>query len=139
MIKIYIFTYSFEILNININIIKYTYLYVLQNVSLLNNKVNNKKYLCGRNINHKYISIREYMVYYILLYQQIPTYVENISTYRTKYVRTGNLHKSKFTQFLRKRHGQSFGAPSQIFCLNNLGDTILFNSVGKMPTFLVPN
>ena len=48
---------------------------VLQNVSLLNNKVNNKKYLYGRNIDQKYISVREYMVYNILLSQQIPTYV----------------------------------------------------------------
>ena len=48
---------------------------VLQNVSLLNNKVNNKKCLYGRNIDQKYISVREYMVYNILLSQQIPTYV----------------------------------------------------------------
>ena len=48
---------------------------VLQKVSLLNNIVNNKKYLYGRNIDHKSISIREYMIYYILLYQQIPVYV----------------------------------------------------------------
>ena len=32
-------------------------LQVLQNVFLLNNKVNNKKYLYGRNIDHKYISV----------------------------------------------------------------------------------
>ena len=32
-------------------------LQVLQNVSLLNNKVNSKKYIYGRNIDHKYISI----------------------------------------------------------------------------------
>ena len=50
-------------------------LQVLQNVSLLNNKVNNKKCIHGRNIDQKYISVREYMVYYILLSQQIPTYV----------------------------------------------------------------
>ena len=50
-------------------------LQVLQNVSLLNNKVNNKKYLYGCNIDHKYISVREYIVYYILLSQQIPTCV----------------------------------------------------------------
>ena len=50
-------------------------LQVLQNVSLLSNKVNNKKYLSGRNIDHKYISVRECMVYYILLSQQISTYV----------------------------------------------------------------
>ena len=43
--------------------------------SLLNNIVNNKKYLYGRNIDHKSISVREYMVYYILLPQQIPIYV----------------------------------------------------------------
>ena len=50
-------------------------LQVLQNVSLLNNKVNNKKYLHGRNIDQKYISVREYMVYYMLLSQQISAYV----------------------------------------------------------------
>ena len=48
---------------------------VLQKVYLLNNKVNSKKYLYGRNIDHKYISLREYTVYHILLLQQIPIYV----------------------------------------------------------------
>ena len=38
-------------------------------------KSNNKKYLDGRNIEHKYISVREYMVYYILLSPKITTYV----------------------------------------------------------------
>ena len=38
---------------------------VLQKVSLLKNIVNNKKYLYGRNIDHKSISFREYMVYYL--------------------------------------------------------------------------
>ena len=50
-------------------------LQVLQKVSPLKNIVNNKKYLCRRNIDHKTISVREYMVYYILLSQQIPIYV----------------------------------------------------------------
>ena len=50
-------------------------LQVLQKVYLLNNKVNSKKYLYGRNIDHKYISLKEYTVYYILLLQQIPIYV----------------------------------------------------------------
>ena len=36
------------------------------------------------------------------------------------------------TYVLHKRHGQFFGAHSQIFFLNSVGDTILFNSVGKM-------
>ena len=47
-------------------------LQVLQKVSLLNNMVNNKKYLYGCNIDHKSVSVREYMVYYMLLSQQIP-------------------------------------------------------------------
>ena len=34
------------------------------------------------------------MVYYLLVPQQIPIYVQNISTYRTKHVRTGNLQKT---------------------------------------------
>ena len=49
-------------------------LQVLQKVYLLNNIVNNKKYLYGRNIDMP-ISIREYMVYYLLLPQRIPVYV----------------------------------------------------------------
>ena len=48
---------------------------VLQKVSLLNNIVNKKKYLYGRNIDHKSISVREYMVYYLLLPQQVTMYV----------------------------------------------------------------
>ena len=47
-------------------------LQVLQKVYLLNNIVNNKKYLYGRNIDMP-ISIREYMVYYLLLSQRILT------------------------------------------------------------------
>ena len=47
---------------------------VLQKVSLLSNIVNKKKYLYGRNIDHKSISVREYMVYYLLLTQQIPIF-----------------------------------------------------------------
>ena len=62
----------------------------LQKVSLLNIIVNNKKYLFGRNIDHKSISVREYMVYCLLLTQQIPIYISNISTYKTKYIRRGN-------------------------------------------------
>ena len=58
----------------------YSTLQVLQKVSLLNDIVNNKKYLYERNIDHKSISVGEYMVYYLLLPQQIPTY-------RRKYVR----------------------------------------------------
>ena len=50
-------------------------LQVLQKVSLLSNIVNNKKYLYGRNFNQKSISVREYMVYYLFLPQQIPIYV----------------------------------------------------------------
>ena len=49
-------------------------LQVLQKVYLLNNIVNNKKYIYGRNIDMP-ISIREYMVYYLLLSQRIPVYV----------------------------------------------------------------
>ena len=50
-------------------------LQVLQKLSLLNNIVNNRKYLHGRNIDHKSISAREYMVCYILLSQRVPIYV----------------------------------------------------------------
>ena len=48
---------------------------VLQKVSLLSNIVNKKKYLYGCNIDHKSISVREYMVYYLLLPQQVTIYV----------------------------------------------------------------
>ena len=42
------------------------------------------------------------------------------------------------TNVLHKRHGQFFGAHSRIFVLNSVGDTILFNSVGKMPHIFGP-
>ena len=35
------------------------------------------------------------------------------------------------TYILHKRHGQFFGVFLQIFCLDNVGDTVFFNSVGK--------
>ena len=50
-------------------------LQVLQKVSLLNNIVNNQKYLDGRDINHKSTPVREYIVHYLLLPQQISIYV----------------------------------------------------------------
>ena len=50
-------------------------LQVLLKISLLNNILNNKKYLYRRNIDHKSISVREYMAYYLLLPQRIPLYV----------------------------------------------------------------
>ena len=49
-------------------------LQVLQKVSLLNNIKQQKRSL-ERNIDHKSISVREYMVFYLLLPQQIPIYV----------------------------------------------------------------
>ena len=69
-------------------------LQVRQKVSLLNNILNNKRHLYGCNIDFKSISVREYMVYCLLLPQQIPIYVQIMSTYRTKYVCTGNVQKS---------------------------------------------
>ena len=40
-------------------------LQVLLKISLLNNMLNYKKYLYERNIDHKSISVREYIVYYL--------------------------------------------------------------------------
>ena len=42
------------------------------------------------------------------------------------------------TYVLHKRHGQFFGAHSRIFFLNSVENTILFNSVGKMPHIFGP-
>ena len=42
------------------------------------------------------------------------------------------------TYVLHKRDGQFFGAHSQIFFLNSVRDTILFNSVGKMSHIFGP-
>ena len=89
-------------------------LQVLQKVSLLNNIANNKKYLYGRNIDHKFISVREYMGYYILLPQQIPMYVVKIFQLREQnmYVQATYINPMFCTYVLHKRHEQSFGAHS---------------------------
>ena len=42
------------------------------------------------------------------------------------------------TYLLRKRYGQLFETHSQIFPLNNVGETILFNFVGKMSQIFGP-
>ena len=63
---IYIYTSLYVFLN--------STLQVLQKVSLLNNIKQQKRSL-ERNIDHKSISVREYMVFYLLLPQQIPIYV----------------------------------------------------------------
>ena len=48
-------------------------------------------------------------------------------------ISTYNLHKSMFSIYvLHKRHGQFFGAHSRIVFLKSVGDTIFFNSFGKM-------
>ena len=60
---IYIYTSLYVFLN--------STLQVLQKVSLLNNIKQQKRSL-ERNIDHKSISVREYMVFYLLLPQQIP-------------------------------------------------------------------
>ena len=61
--------------NMSIFVFLNSTLQVLQKVSLLINIVNNKKYLYEHNIDHKSISVGEYMVCYILLSQDIPIYV----------------------------------------------------------------
>ena len=63
---IYIYTSLYVFLNCTLQ--------VLQKVSLLNNIKQQKRSL-ERNIDHKSISVREYMVFYLLLPQQIPIYV----------------------------------------------------------------
>ena len=63
---IYIYTSLYVFLN--------STLQVLQKVSRLNNIKQQKRSL-ERNIDHKSISVREYMVFYLLLPQQIPIYV----------------------------------------------------------------
>ena len=63
---IYIYTSLYVFLN--------STLQVLQKVSPLNNIKQQKRSL-ERNIDHKSISVREYMVFYLLLPQQIPIYV----------------------------------------------------------------
>ena len=63
---IYIYTSLYVFLN--------STLQVLQKVSLLYNIKQQKRSL-ERNIDHKSISVREYMVFYLLLPQQIPIYV----------------------------------------------------------------
>ena len=50
-------------------------LQLLQKISPLNHILNNKKYIYGRNIDHKSISVKKYMVYYLLVDQQISLYV----------------------------------------------------------------
>ena len=74
--------------NISMFVFLNSKLHVLEKLSFLNDIAHNKKYLYRRSIDHKSISVREYTVYYLLLPQQIPIHVQNISTYRAKYVRT---------------------------------------------------
>ena len=64
-----------EIQNISTFVFLNSTLKVLQKVSLLNNIVNNKKCLYGCNIDHKFISVWELMVYYILLSQHMDTVI----------------------------------------------------------------
>ena len=42
------------------------------------------------------------------------------------------------TYVLHKRHGQCIGPHSPIFFLNSVGDTIFFNSVGKISHIFAP-
>ena len=106
-------------------------LQVLQKISLLNNILNNKKYFYGRNIDHKSISVREYMVYYLLLPQQI-IFIYKIFQLaeQNMYLQLTYKYPMLCTYVLHKRHGQFFGANSRIFFFNSVGNTIFFNSAG---------
>ena len=56
-----------------------------------------------------------------------------ITCYSTKtYAQITYTNPMFCTYVLHKQHGQFFRAHSQIFFLNNIGDTIFFNSTGKM-------
>ena len=75
---------------------------------------------------HYYLNIFLYM---FKIFQLTEQYMYLQVTYRNPMF---------FTYVLYKRHGQFFGAHSRIFVLNSVGDTILFNSVGKISHFFGP-
>ena len=53
-------------------------------------------------------------------------------TEQNMYVQVTYTNPAFSTYVLHKRHGHFFGSHSRIFFVNSEGDTILFNSVGKM-------
>ena len=100
---------------------------------VLNNVVNNKRYLYGCNIYHKPISC---LRVYGLLYITISTYSYTSLKYldfqnQYMYIQLSYRNPTFCTYVLHKQHGQFFWVHSQIFFLNSIGDTILFNSVCK--------
>ena len=74
------------------------------------------------SIEHKSISVREYVVFYLSLLHML----------QNKDVRVDNLQKSNVLYVLHKLHGQ-------IYFLNNVGNTKCFYCFDKLPIFLVPN
>ena len=83
-----------------------------------------------------------FTIYYCLnKFLMFKNMFKNISTYRTgqnMYVQVTDRNLMFCTYVLHKRHGQFFGAHSRNFFLNSIGDTIFFNSVGKMSHIFGP-
>ena len=69
-----------------------------------------------------YYYLRRFL-YMFKIFQLIEQNMYVQVTYRSQMFSTYSLHN---------RHGQFFRAHSRIFLLNSVGDTIFFNSVGKM-------
>ena len=70
----------------------------------------------------------------------LPSITASTDFFSTKnmYVQVTYRNPMFCTYVLHKRHGQFLGAHSRIFFLNNVGDIIVFNSVGKMSHIFGP-
>ena len=83
-----------------------------------------------------------FTIYYCLnKFLMFKNMFKNISTYRTgqnMYVQATDRNSMLCTYVLHKQHGQFFRAHSRNFFLNSIGDTIVFNSVGKMSHIFGP-
>ena len=117
-------------------------LQVLQKISLLNNKQYIKQTI---NISMDAIStIILFLLWtiwfttYYCLNRFLYLYKIFQLTEQNMYVQVTYINPMFCTYVLHKRHGQFCGAHSWILFLNSVGDTIFFNSIGKMSLIFGP-
>ena len=95
------------------------------------------KYLYGRNIGYKYVSVGSiWFTIYRCFNRFLYMYKISHVTQQKMYVQVIYRKPMFYIYVLYKRHGQFFGTPSRIFFLNNVGETTFFNSVAhNVPYF----
>ena len=96
------------------------------------------EYIYGSNIEDKLFLLESVWFCIYHCFNRF-LYVYHATCYRTKTCVQISYRNPMFCTYISyKRRGQFFGSHSRIFFLNNVGDTIFLNSIGKMSHIFGP-